>query len=123
MRAARPWTYQVDYWGLAGIIHSMLWGKYITSRQEVMGVGNRKRYVLKEGLKRYWQQDLWRGLLEVLMNPTLQEGGGGGGLWGVLMNARGGGGGGGLPIRGKWREGREKMEDWLEENSERGVGL
>jgi checkpoint serine/threonine-protein kinase len=105
MRDARPWTYQVDYWGLAGIIHSMLWGKYITSRQEVMGVGNRKRYVLREGLKRYWQQELWRGLLEVLMNPTLQEGGGG------------------LPITGKLKEWREKMEDWLEENSERGVGL
>ena len=106
MRDARPWTYQVDYWGLAGIIHSMLWGKYITSRQEVMGIGNRKRYVLREGLKRYWQQELWRGLLEVLMNPMLQEGGGGG-----------------LPITGKLTEWREKMEDWLEENSERGVGL
>ena len=95
MRDARPWTYQVDYWGLAGIIHSMLWGKYITSRQEVMGIGNRKRYVLREGLKRYWQQELWRGLLEVLMNPMLQEGGGGG-----------------LPITGKLTERREKMEDW-----------
>ena len=104
MRDARPWSYQVDYWGLAGIIHSMLWGKYITTRQEVVGVGNRKRHVLREGLKRYWQQDLWRELLEVLMNPSLQEGGA-------------------LPITGKLKECREKMEGWLEENSERGVGL
>ena len=104
MRDARPWSYQVDYWGLAGIIHSMLWGKYITTRQEVVGVGNRKRHVLREGLKRYWQQDLWRGLLEVLMNPTLQEGGA-------------------LPITDRLRGWREKMEDWLEANSERGMGL
>ena len=107
MRDARPWSYQVDYWGLAGIIHSMLWGKYITTREEVMGVGNRKRYVLREGLKRYWQQDLWRELLEVLMNPGM-----------VVAQERGA-----LPITGKLRECREKMEDWLEENSERGVGL
>ena len=29
MRQLRPWTYQVDYWGMAGVIHSLLFGKYI----------------------------------------------------------------------------------------------
>lgn len=29
MRELRPWTYQVDYWGLAGVVHSLLFGKYI----------------------------------------------------------------------------------------------
>ncbi|KAL8829829.1 MAG: hypothetical protein Q9191_001781, partial [Dirinaria sp. TL-2023a] len=29
MREMRPWTYQVDYWGVAGVIHSLLFGKYI----------------------------------------------------------------------------------------------
>lgn len=29
MRSLRPWTYQVDYWGLAGIVHNLLWGKYL----------------------------------------------------------------------------------------------
>ena len=105
MREMRPWTYQVDYWGLAGIIHSMLYGKYITTRTEPVGMG-KKRYLLKESLKRYWQQDLWRGLLEVLLNPGL-----------VAAEE------GGLPITNKLREWREKMEEWLEENSEKGVGL
>lgn len=105
MREMRPWTYQVDYWGLAGIIHSMLYGKYITTRTEPVGMG-KKRYLLKESLKRYWQQDLWRGLLEVLLNPGL-----------VAAEE------GGLPITHKLRECREKMERWLEDNSERGVGL
>jgi checkpoint serine/threonine-protein kinase len=105
MREMRPWTFQVDYWGLAGIIHSMLYGKYITTRTEPVGMG-KKRYLLKESLKRYWQQDLWKGLLEVLLNPGLvaaEEG-----TW---------------PITHKLKEWREKMEAWLEENSERGVGL
>ena len=92
MREMRPWTYQVDYWGLAGIIHSMLYGKYITTRTEPVGMG-KKRYLLKESLKRYWQQDLWRGLLEVLLNPGL-----------VAAEE------GGLPITQKLREWREKME-------------
>jgi checkpoint serine/threonine-protein kinase len=105
MREMRPWTFQVDYWGLAGIIHSMLYGKYITTRTEPVGMG-KKRYLLKESLKRYWQQDLWKGLLEVLLNPGLvaaEEG-----TW---------------PITHKLKECRGKMEAWLEENSERGVGL
>ena len=29
MREMRPWTYQVDYWGMAGVIHNLLFGKYI----------------------------------------------------------------------------------------------
>ena len=106
IREMRPWTYQVDYWGLSAIIHSMLYGKYITTQPEPVGMG-KKRYRLREPLKRYWQQDLWKGLLEVLLNPGLaaaEEGG--------------------LPITGKLREWREKMEGWLEENSERkGMGL
>lgn len=29
MRALRPWTWQVDYWGIACIAHSLLYGKYL----------------------------------------------------------------------------------------------
>ena len=29
MREMRPWTWQVDYWGVAGVAHSLLFGKYI----------------------------------------------------------------------------------------------
>ena len=29
MREMRPWTYSVDYWGLAGIVHVLLFGKWI----------------------------------------------------------------------------------------------
>ena len=29
MRELRPWKYQVDYWGMAGVAHSLLFGKYL----------------------------------------------------------------------------------------------
>ena len=29
MREMRPWTWQVDYWALAGVVHVLLWGRYI----------------------------------------------------------------------------------------------
>ena len=105
MQEMRPWTYQVDYWGVACIIHSMLYAKYISTISEPVGMG-RKKYLLREQLKRYWQQDLWKGLLEVLLNPML-----------VAADE------GGLPLTNKLKEWREKMEAWLEENSEKGVGL
>ena len=105
MREMRPWTHQVDYWGLAGIIHSMLFGKYISVRWEPMGTG-KKRWFLREGLKRYWQGELWREILDVLMNPGL-----------VMAEEVG------LPVPLRLKECREKMETWLEENSERGMGL
>lgn len=104
MREMRPWTHQVDYWGLAGIIHSMLFGKYISVRWEPVGTG-KKRWFLREGLKRYWQGEMWKEVLDVLMNP-------------VLVVAEGG-----LGVPERLRGCRERMEGWLEENSERGVGL
>jgi len=105
MREMRPWTHQVDYWGLAGIIHSMLFGKYISVRWEPVGTG-KKRWVLREGLKRYWQGELWRKVLDVLMNPGL-----------VVAEEVG------LSVPLRLNECREKMETWLEMNSERGIGL
>ncbi|ORY84306.1 hypothetical protein BCR37DRAFT_412764 [Protomyces lactucae-debilis] len=104
MREARPWTYQVDYHGLAGILHSLLFGKYIETSVEATGLG-KKRYTLKNTFKRYWKQALWEPCFNMLLNPqrhaTLGE----------------------LPINDKLREVREQMEDWLEANAEKGIGL
>jgi checkpoint serine/threonine-protein kinase len=104
MREARPWTYQVDYHGLAGILHSLLFGKYIETSVEATGLG-KKRYTLKNSFKRYWKQDLWEPCFDMLLNP--------------LRHAVAGE----LPINSKLREVRESMEAWLETNSEKGVGL
>ncbi|KAL8992662.1 MAG: hypothetical protein Q9188_007532, partial [Gyalolechia gomerana] len=96
MREMRPWTYQVDYWGCAGVVHSLLFGKYIedvaveapnikssfhslSDGEDENNYGNQtiainaqreKRWRMKEPLKRYWQQGLWGKLFELLLNPT-----------------------------------------------------
>ena len=115
MRELRPWTWQIDYWGMAGVIHSLLFGKYIedmpvdanvgkdVSLGELAEVGIKtgkmKRYKLKESLKRYWQTELWAPLFELLLNPTAHTEGEEGGT---------------MPVMKGLRRCREEMEDWLE---------
>lgn len=96
MRSHRPWTFQADYYGLAGIIHLLLFGSYIDTLED----GGQLRVRLP--LKRYWQQHLWRGLFEVLLNPKQF---------------------GALPVTRVLRERRQAMEEWLEMRSTGGQGL
>jgi checkpoint serine/threonine-protein kinase len=110
MRELRPWTYQIDYHGLAGIVHSMLFGKYIdTVADKAAGIGaqSKKSWRVRESLKRYWQVEIWGSLFELLLNPGMHVEGEG---------SR-------LPVLRGMKDIREKMEAWLEGNSERGVGL
>jgi len=111
MRELRPWTYQIDYHGLAGIVHNLLFGKYISTvaeRGATLGAGATKTYKIKESLKRYWQVEIWQECLDLLLNPLMhlepEEGRKMPVLWGM-------------------KDVREKMEGWLEGNCERGVGL
>ncbi|KAG4303472.1 hypothetical protein PCK1_000436 [Pneumocystis canis] len=107
MREARPWTYQIDYHGLATIIHTLLFGKHIEIVPEKslgLGIG-RKKYRLVNGFKRYWQQHFWKKLFDLLLNP--------------VTNA----GEKGLPVTKNLKQIREEMEIWLMENSEKGIGL
>ena len=112
MRELRPWTYQVDYHGLAGIIHSLLFGSYMNTIADKagtgLGQGATKTYRIREGLKRYWQVEIWNEVFALLLNPLahseVEEG----------MK---------MPVLKGMRGCRERMEGWLEENCERGVGL
>ncbi|KAM4059349.1 kinase [Hirsutella rhossiliensis] len=110
MREGRPWTWQIDYHGLAGTVHCLLFGKYMeTARCDQGGLGKTgRKYRIRESLKRYWQTDLWGDLLEVLLNP------------GSFLEAEEGGR---MPVLRSMRGVRERMEAWLEANCERGVGL
>ena len=88
MRELRPWTFQGDYWGMAAVIHTCLFGKYIEDvavldsaaspsledgldgevlRSQEVKQG--KRYKLRETLKRYWATEIWTPVFDVLMNP------------------------------------------------------
>lgn len=111
MREMRPWTYQVDYHGLAGLLHSLLFGKYmatVAERGGGLGQGATKTYRIREGLKRYWQTEIWNEVFSMLLNPLAHVGPEEGGK---------------LPLVRGLRGVREKMEGWLEANCERGVGL
>jgi checkpoint serine/threonine-protein kinase len=89
MRNNSTWTYQVDYFGAASIIHTLLFGDFIET--EFDG----SKYVLKNSLKRYWKQDLWIPLFELLMNSA---------------------GFGKLPITNEIVQHRKNLEKWLSSN-------
>ncbi|KAF5663988.1 bub kinase [Fusarium heterosporum] len=112
MREGRPWTWQIDYHGLAGTIHTLLFGKYIeTVRCDQGGLGKSgRRYKIRESLKRYWQTELWSDCFELLLNPGAAA-------------ATGSEDGGKMPVLRSMKNIRERMETWLEANCERGVGL
>jgi checkpoint serine/threonine-protein kinase len=115
MRELRPWTYQIDYYGLAGIIHSLLFGKYMETINDKqpgaatgLGAASAKSYRIRETLKRYWQTDIWASAFDLLLNPLSH-----------LEQEEGRR----MPVLSGMRECRERMESWLEENCERGNGL
>ncbi|KAF3032127.1 hypothetical protein E8E12_002016 [Didymella heteroderae] len=111
MHEARPWTYQIDYHGLAGIIHTMFFGKYIATIAEKgagLGAGATKTYKIKESFKRYWQTEIWHECFDILLNPLMHLEG---------EEARR------LPVLRGMKDVREKMESYLESNCEKGAGL
>ncbi|CAK3905587.1 related to mitotic checkpoint serine threonine kinase [Lecanosticta acicola] len=113
MRELRPWTYQIDYHGLAGIVHSLLFGKYMETFAEKgaaasLGGGAQKTYRIRETLKRYWQTEIWAEVFHLLLNPLAH-----------LEGEEGRN----MPVVRGMRACRESMEAWLEENCERGLGL
>lgn len=74
MKENRPWTYQTDLYGLAGTVHLLLFGDYMT----VGKTGN--RWNLKKTIPRYAIPNLWQPLFSALLNiescnklPDLKE--------------------------------------------------
>jgi len=103
IRENRPWTYQTDYFGLAGIIYCMLFGKYIQASSVVLYVDEFgvQRYKIATPFKRYWQTDIWNRLFDALLNPC-------------LVRPKGE-----LPICGTLAGLRKEMEQWLQSNCNR----
>lgn len=60
-----PWT--LDYWGLAGIAHWLLFGSQIRVRQVAQ---SDPRWVLRQHIKRYWHKTFWDDFFDQLMNPS-----------------------------------------------------
>ncbi|KAG1905494.1 uncharacterized protein F5891DRAFT_1253798 [Suillus fuscotomentosus] len=97
LREHRPWTYQTDYFGLAGIIYCMLFGKYI----ETSSITPHSPYKVTTPFKRYWQNDLWMRLFDLLLNPCL-----------VRSDGK-------LPLCEELIDIRHEMEGWLQHHCNR----
>jgi len=103
IRETRPWKYQIDYHGAAGVIHSLLFGRYIeTIPAAGGGLGQKKEWKLKDNLKRYWEKELWGELFAILLNP------------GIVTDGEE------MPIQNNLKSIRMKLEKWLHDESERG---
>lgn len=92
MQRGEPWTYQVDYHGVATVIHLMLFGKVINTTWD-------DKVKLTNNFKRYWQKELWEELFNVLLNSRSM---------------------GSLPIIDRLRDCRSKLENRLAEVCESG---
>lgn len=88
-----PWSYEADYFGLAGIIHTLLFGTYIKIKRDNGTIH------LETPLKRYWQNEIWNPLFNLLLNPYENE------------NSSN------LPLIGELEFQAVKLERWLEANS------
>jgi len=99
IREAKPWKWEIDLFGAAGVIHSLLFGKYIeTVPVGGGGLGQKKEWKLRENFKRYWEKDIWTEVFSVLIN---------------------GGGKKEDEVRRDLQHIRTTMEDWLEQEAER----
>ncbi|CAK9441330.1 uncharacterized protein LODBEIA_P51990 [Lodderomyces beijingensis] len=101
MNEGRSWKYEADYYGVAGVVHTLLFGEYI----KIDKTGTRVK--LKNGFKRYWQRDLWMELFDLLLNPYHGEPD----AMAMAMAARR------SAKTQQVRDIRTKFEDWLEMNS------
>ncbi|KAG9288280.1 hypothetical protein G9A89_021311 [Geosiphon pyriformis] len=109
MRVGKPWKWETDYYGLAGIIYCMLHHQYLeTSPIEEMAsntqntiISTKKRFKPLLPFKRYWQEDLWRRVFDMLINPSY-----------VRPDGK-------LPITNELKAIRGDLEEFLRVNCER----
>jgi checkpoint serine/threonine-protein kinase len=141
VREMRPWTYQIDLYGIAVTIHAMLFGKYlecvpvdsrtsgggrdsfnnqqssVTDDDEEGGLS--KRYRVREAFKRYWDREIWTDVFDLLLNPCSER-------WTKMEHHHQQGTSpddtttaSPLPVLHSMKHVREKMEAWLTANAEK----
>ena len=95
IKECKPWKWQIDFYGAAGVIHSMLFGKYLetvpaNNRNDGMPgrrgwrwrwrpdhedrrSGTEETVESERGFKRYWEKELWGDVFGVLLNKGSEE--------------------------------------------------
>jgi len=68
MREGRPWLWHADAYGVAGILHCLLFGEYMDVERAIETSGGRAIVRIKSKLRRYWQEDLWTSTFHALLN-------------------------------------------------------
>ncbi|OKL61111.1 hypothetical protein UA08_03464 [Talaromyces atroroseus] len=128
VREMRPWTYQIDLYGVAVTIHAMLFGKYLESVPVDNNTRNSggairdsltdfnattKRYRIRESFKRYWDREIWTDVFDLLLNPATER-------W-TQMERAGASNAAvpALPVCQSLKHMRERMEAWLAVNAEK----
>ncbi|KAJ5533172.1 hypothetical protein N7494_009724 [Penicillium frequentans] len=117
IREARPWTHQIDLYGIAGTIHVLLFGKHIESMPARTSTGDASSthtYRIRESLKRYWDRELWAEVFDLLLNPGAER-------WARMERECGNDATSSpiLPVLQSMRHVRRNMEDWLVANAEK----
>lgn len=76
MRTGRPWTYQLDLYGLVSVMHVLLFGRYM----EVVQRSPSTIWMPKTNVPRYFQRTMWENIFRTLLNirdcrtmPNLQQ--------------------------------------------------
>ncbi|KAK9922580.1 hypothetical protein M0R45_031041 [Rubus argutus] len=69
MQENKPWTFQVDTYGLCVIVHMMLHNSYMEIDKKPSPDGGYV-YLPKSSLKRYWKVELWKNLFVKLLNSN-----------------------------------------------------
>lgn len=67
MISNKPWTKQIDTFGICATTHCMLFGDYmdVVCRKDRCG---RELWSIKKPFKRYWEIALWKELFDTLLN-------------------------------------------------------
>ncbi|XP_017129724.1 uncharacterized protein LOC108147594 [Drosophila elegans] len=76
MRTQRPWTFQLDLYGLVSVMHALLFGRYM----EVAQRASTSVWMPKTTVPRYFQRQMWENIFRTLLNvrdcrtmPNLQQ--------------------------------------------------
>ncbi|KAF5732564.1 ATP binding protein kinases protein serine/threonine kinases isoform 1 [Tripterygium wilfordii] len=69
MQEKKPWTFQVDTYGLCVVVHMMLHNSYMEVEKKASFDGG-YIYLPRSSFKRYWNVDLWKDLFTKLLNVS-----------------------------------------------------